>query len=336
MQDVPGKNNFGDIDVLYISDNKINIKDLIIKLYNPEEIIVNGDVTSFAYNYKYAMNLCVDKELFPAENVKENTNFIIKDDNSIEIKSIQDYYQIDLIKCKNFKNMISSKFYFSYGDLGGILGTILKYYGITFGSAGLWCNIKKETIKEYTHIDCESFDFDKIILTEDPQEICKYLNLDYEKWCNGFVCKESIFKWIIDCIFFDKDTYLSIKLNHKDSHRYERPFYNEFVNYITYNVLEPELKLEINKNQQLEALKYFNKIDELNLLIEKNLIKIERKKKFNANHFIKYGYKGKELGDVIIQFKEYIKILTLNNFDNWLDNNNEETIILYIDNYMKY
>jgi hypothetical protein len=109
------------------------------------------------------MNLYVDKELFPVENVKENTDFIIRDDNLIETKSIQDYYQIDLIKCKNLKNMISSKFYFSYGDLGGILGTILKYYGITFGSVGLWCNIKKETIKEYTHIDCESFDFDKIL-----------------------------------------------------------------------------------------------------------------------------------------------------------------------------
>jgi hypothetical protein len=242
IYDVPGKNDFGDIDVLYISDDKINIKDLLIKLYDPVEIVVNGDVISFAYNYKYIMNLCKDKELFSVNNAKENTDF--RNDNLIN-----DYYQIDLIKCKNLNNMISSKFYFSYGDLGGILGTILKYYGITFGSVGLWCNIKKETIKEYSHIDCESFDFDKIILTEDPREICKYLNLDYESWCNGFDNKESIFKWIIDCKFFNKDIYLSIKLNHRDSHRYDRPFYNEFLDYIKNNMLE------INKNQQKIEIK---------------------------------------------------------------------------------
>ena len=323
IYDVPGKNDFGDIDVLYISDDKINIKNLITELYNPEEIVVNGDVTSFSYNYKY-------------------TDFILRDDNLIETKIIEDYYQIDLIKCKNLKNMISSKFYFSYGDLGGILGTILKYYGITFGSVGLWCNIKKETIKEYSNINCESFDFDKIILTEDPHEICKYLNLDYEKWCNGFDSKESIFKWITNCKFFNKDIYLSIKLNHRDNHRYDRPFYNEFLNYIKYNMIDlPEhniqleinknqQKIEINKNQQLAALKYFNKIGELKFLIEKNLIKIERKKKFNANHFIKYGYEGKELGNIIIKFKEYIEVLTLNNFNYWLDNNSEESIISYI------
>jgi hypothetical protein len=312
IYDVPGKNDFGDIDVLYISDDKINIKDLIIKLYNPEEIVVNGDVTSFAYNYKY-------------------TDFIVRDNNLIETKTIEDYYQIDLIKCKNLKNMISSKFYFSYGDLGGILGTILKYYGITFGSLGLWCNIKKETIKEYTNTDYESFDFDKIILTEDPQEICKYLNLDYKKWCDGFDSKESIFKWITNCKFFNKTIYLSIKLNHRDSHRYKRPFYNEFLNYIKYNMINlSDSNLEINKNKQLEALKYFNKMDELNLLIDKNLIKIERKKKFNAKHFIKYGYEGKELGNIIVKFKKYIEELSLNNFDYWLDNNSEESIISYI------
>jgi hypothetical protein len=75
IYDVPGKNDFGDIDVLYMSNDKVNIKDLLIKLYNPEEIVVNGDVTSFAYNYKY-------------------TDFIVRDDNLIETNELIVEYRI--------------------------------------------------------------------------------------------------------------------------------------------------------------------------------------------------------------------------------------------------
>lgn len=280
IYDVPEETDFDNIDVLYISDDNINIKDLLIKLYNPEEIVVNDNVISFSYYYKYTMNLSdslsIDKELFNIMHVKENTDFIVEDNNLSETEPIEDYYQIDLIKCTNFKNMIMAKFYFSYGDLGRILETMLKYYEITLGSVGLWCNIKKETIKKYCNVDCKLFDFDKIILTEDPREICKYLNLDYEKWCNGFYSKESIFNWIINCIFFDKDIYLSIKLNSIDNCIYEKLFYNEFLNYIKYkmvNLSNSNLKLQINRNQQLKALKYFNKIDKLKLLIKKKINK---------------------------------------------------------------
>lgn len=47
--EVPGKETFGDLDILYQSEKSINMKDIIIKLFNPEEIVINGDVLSFNY-----------------------------------------------------------------------------------------------------------------------------------------------------------------------------------------------------------------------------------------------------------------------------------------------
>jgi hypothetical protein len=58
--DVPGKIDFGDIDMLYVVKNKIDsiwnvdmiefdIVQLITQIYNPVEIVLNGPVCSFAY-----------------------------------------------------------------------------------------------------------------------------------------------------------------------------------------------------------------------------------------------------------------------------------------------
>ena len=92
--DVPNKQDFGDIDVLYSleSSDLIDIISLIKKLFNPIEIVPNGPILSFSYSVI-------------------NTN-----DNSI---ASEKYFQVDLIYCKNIE---MGKFYFSYGDLGGIIG----------------------------------------------------------------------------------------------------------------------------------------------------------------------------------------------------------------------
>jgi len=155
--EIPNKIDFGDLDVLYKTPLNLDFRKLIIDKYNPDEIVSNGQVMSISY---------------PINN---------------------DYYQVDFIKCSNLK---MSKFFYSYGDLGGVIGTITKNYGISYGE-GLWCNINKDTIKNYTGNNIEDYTATKIILTDEPCEICKYLDLDYEKWISGFETKESIFEWAI-------------------------------------------------------------------------------------------------------------------------------------------
>jgi len=50
IEEAPEKDSFGDLDVLYVSNKDINIKELVITLFNPNEIVKNGDVISFDYD----------------------------------------------------------------------------------------------------------------------------------------------------------------------------------------------------------------------------------------------------------------------------------------------
>lgn len=92
------KDSFGYLDVLYLCDSKINTRELVTNLFNPTEIVTNGDVMSFDY----------------------------------------DNFQIDFIVCNTCETLNSSQFYFSNSDLWAIIGRIVNYYGIKFGHYGLW------------------------------------------------------------------------------------------------------------------------------------------------------------------------------------------------------
>lgn len=291
--EVPNKIDFGDLDVLYKTTLNLDFRKLIIDKYNPDEIVSNGQVTSISY---------------PINN---------------------EYYQVDFVKCSNLK---MSKFFYSYGDLGGVIGTITKNYGISYGE-GLWCNINKDTIKNYTGNDIEDYTTTKIFLTDEPCEICKYLDLDYEKWISGFETKELIFEWVISSSWFQKDIFLNLNSFEKKKSNI-RPFYKNFIEYIF-----DENRCVIKYNKQLEALKFFNKVHLLDEIIKENNIKNDRKKKFNGYKFMEYGYVNKDIGILILEFKRYInkkfdKVNNMEFFNIWLDNNDELNIDKEIDNFI--
>ena len=170
--ELPEKESFGDIDLLYEDNNK-NVLEIVKKEFNPKDIKINGPCISFSY-------------------------YVINDD----------YFQIDLI---NVDNLEIAKFYMSYGDLGSILGLIVKKNNLTFGHIGLSVLYEDE----------------KIILIDDPIKICNFLNLDYNKYKNRFSSKEEIFKWILDCKYFKKEYFDVNKFNGDNRKRYLiRPFFN--------------------------------------------------------------------------------------------------------------
>ena len=311
LYEVPNKKDFGDLDILYdISENQnyIVIYDLVKELFHPKEIVKNGSVLSFSY--------LINKE---------------KDT----------YFQIDLIKSHNFQMDL---FYYSYGDLGGILGRITKYYGMTYGNPGLWINnIENHMIERYVEKNNQKYDknkiskiiHEKIILTENPEEICVYMGLDYEKWKSGFNNSKEIYDFVIQSPFFQSKLFEVNTLNHEHMKRYnERPMYHEFVDYVN---LQNNKKEEVkrDKNKDYEALIYFHKLNELEKLIEKNILQNERKEKFNGHiiqEYIKKDLKknieNKELGIFIIHFKNHIlkKYHLYNTFEDYIDNNDKEKI----------
>jgi hypothetical protein len=224
--EIPDKKDFGDIDILYKDRENINLRKILTDKYNPIEFFNNGIVLSIAYLYN------------------------------------NEYYQVDFVKCSNLR---MSKFFFSYGDLGGVVGTITKFYGISYGE-GLWINVSKETIEKYLKKEITDYSSTKIFLSDDPEEICKYLNLDYERWKLGFEDKIYLFQWVINSSWFYKDIFRNLNsLERKKT--LVRPFYRDFNEYIfneINNIGKQELIPILSKNRQLETLHYFNKIDLLN------------------------------------------------------------------------
>ena len=313
LYEVPDKTNFGDLDLLYeLNENNMNIYDIVKQVFNPKQMVHNGNVLSFSYLI----------------NEVDNT-----------------YFQIDLIKTNNY---IMDLFYFSYGDLGGIIGRITKYYGLTYGNNGLWITIEpslienylKETQK-YNKLEIGNIN-NKIILTQSPEEICNYLGFDYNKWKSGFKSNVELYNFIIESPYFENKLFYIETLNYKHRVRCnERPMYREFQNYIN-NITKPINN--INTISDYNALVYFNKIDELESLIKKNIIHNERKSKFNG-YLIKLAIQetfnkiieDKILSEYIVNFKNNIKNkYNYDNFDDYIDNNSKEDIKNHIISYFSF
>lgn len=103
VTEAPEKESYGDLDIIYLSNKDVDIKELLIELFNPPEIVSNGDVISFAF----------------------------------------EAFQIDMIKALSEEEYESKKFYFGYGDLGCILGKMANFYKLKFGSQGFYIHIEK-------------------------------------------------------------------------------------------------------------------------------------------------------------------------------------------------
>ena len=143
------KVDFGDVDVLYVPNDDIQVVDAIKLLFDirdPDLININGSITSFALDCSFAgLNGCL--------------------------------FQVDMIQVRSLDHLRMAAFFDSYGGLGVIIGPIFKCCALKLSDSGLWCNLLSETSD--SHI-C------KILLTDSPQAICAFAGLDIAQWESGF------------------------------------------------------------------------------------------------------------------------------------------------------
>ena len=83
-------------------------------------------------------------------------------------------------------------------------------------------------------------------------------------------------------------------------------------------------KIAINK--QLDALIYFNKLNELKDIIDKNILSRERNLKFSGKKLIDIGINNKLIGSYINNFKSYISKTYQMDFNNWLDKSDNKIV----------
>lgn len=284
--ETPNKESYGDIDILYLSDINNSLYNLLTinKICGDiKEIVNNGDVLSIPFEF-------------------ENK-----------------YYQIDFIKCNN-NNFNSSKFYYSYGDLGNIIGRITSQFGLKFGNNGLWLNY-------YLHDDVTK-EHITIHLTYDPEEICNFLDLDYVTYINGFSNIDDIINWIIKCKYFNKNIFLFENLNYEHRKKaINRPMYIKFLEYIS-NLNDRDNNSSIIDLQK-QCIDYFKKNEELENKLSEMKKRKELKEKFNGKDLIDLGIDSKLINKTILTFKELVlnKYQNYNDFNLYLENETRENIL---------
>lgn len=231
---LPNKESHGDLDILFISDI-VNIKDMLIEKLNPVEIQVNGILTE--YNILYSYN-----------------NLL---------------YQIDFIKCPSLELLPNYIFYGSYSDIGMIIGTIIKSYGLSLGPNGLFIKLHKNTLNLYQNLPTNYDKTDntnlKIILSTDLNKICEYIGVKYDDWLSINKSRSSIedIYSFLDNIKFNDNSWLNLN-SRKNRDRQDRLLFADYYLY------RSAMKTIINKyndksecENQLQAIKDFNKENEL-------------------------------------------------------------------------
>lgn len=273
IPDVPGKPDFGDLDILYKASDR-DIRVLVEEVFHPNEIVRNGDVTSFDYK-----------------------NF-----------------QIDMIKCIKFE---MGQFYLSYGDFGSLIGRIVNFYGLKFGHEGLWMNVHLDE-----HGDPSHHSYGKIILTDDPREICTFLGVTYNSWAT-LQSKTDIFDFVRSSRFYNASFFNG---NTKHPKRV-RPMYLEFLEYCdASSAIEPPERKYI----QMEALRIFNKQDEYKRIFKELEEKRTIREKFNGHIFLDFGIPAERIGESITSFKQSIA-----EFEDWVIRTSADEIRAAIHTFLK-
>lgn len=160
--------------------------------------------------------------IYEALNNKQNiTNVTINSSN----KSIHFLYngvQVDLIFIQN-KSVDYAVNYFSYNDLGNLLGIMCKRLGFKHGHLGLSFNLMYNTtvIEEY-------------YLTNDFYSFLNILGLKIQTFKDGFDTYKEMFNYVLSSPYFNCSIYQYSNLNHVNRTRdRKRKTYNMFLDYMS-------------------------------------------------------------------------------------------------------
>lgn len=104
------------------------------------------------------------------------------------------YIQLDIHVCHSQKSLRWELFHLAHGDLWNILGTTIRRFGITVNNKGMFLRIP----------EIELYDRKKsmVFLTDQPDEILKFLGLKEEDWWKPFRSQVEMFEYAASCRMF--------------------------------------------------------------------------------------------------------------------------------------
>ncbi len=140
-------------------------------------------------------------------------------------------YQVDFIATEP-SYAEYNQLYLSHNDLGNLIGRQVKRFNMTHGHDGLF----------YDHYSKNKTRRTRILLSQDYNTVLKILELDVQKFKDGFDTYEDMFDFVMSSKYFDPKIFLPENLNNRNRVRdRKRKIYNMFLQYIDQSVASEEV-----------------------------------------------------------------------------------------------
>ena len=299
-------------ELIPIISNMFNTEVKIVEFYRNKE--THGDCDLLILNHGNLGNI----------SKKLEEKFGIVHANGNVYSFVYDKYQIDIIP-QPTKNWETAKVFFDWDPSGNLMGKIAHKFGLKYGLQGLVYPFR--TFSGRLSRD--------IVISKDNRKIFKFFDLDYDKYLKGFDNLEEIFEFIIDSKYFNPNNFLMENLNSIDRKRNKkRSTYKGFLDYINLKNFDKDSSFKFNKdkssyhrmiNEYFPESNFLEMLDELKKEDDRNKRISE---KFNGNIVMEItGLKGKELGNFIHKFKQYIEDKRKVGFKEFVDSVEEGEII---------
>lgn len=238
-------------------------------------------------------------------------------------------FQIDLIQT-NDELFESSLNYYSYNDLGNLIGRIAHKFGLKYGHNGLTLPIRKTD----SHLG------ETITVSRDTRKILDFLGFDAETFFNGFFEVEDIFNYVTSSKYFNSSIFSYENLNHINRVRNrKRKVYDNFLKWLSGKKFN---EFEFNPDKSVYLENVIRAFPETNLKaeIDRVSLKIENSylisQKFNGNLVAELtGLSGINLGFFLRNFRDQ-KISELGSkdfFEKWILTTDQTEINIQITNH---
>lgn len=191
---------------------------------------------------------------------------------------------------------VTSLYYFSYNDLGNLLGRVYHKLGCKFGHDGLTLVLRDG-----------DYQIGEINLSKNIDDILEFGKYDVDRYHQGFNDLKEIFDYSMSSPYYAYQIFDLDNRNHTARIRdRKRPTYTKFLLYAQENRKEIEFIWNKDKSVYLDMiLDYFDKRQEYDMMIARHQKKKDVKQLFNGQIVSEItGLSGKELGVFIAKFRE--------------------------------
>lgn len=238
-------------------------------------------------------------------------------------------FQVDIIQMPEV-TFDFAKNYFSFNDLGNLIGRTAHKMGLKFGHNGLWY-----VMKDGDHKIAD------VLLSRDFDKSLVFLGFKPERFRKGFDNLKEVYEYVGDSKYFNGDIYLLENQSYKSRVRdKKRPTYQMFLTWIRENNKVSVFIYPENKKEWLPLMfkEFPNFKKEYDKALEKSSQIIDLKEKFNAKLIAEWtGRSGQALGHLMSNVKsEFDNDIKMLNFLKDKDVKEIKDFVLSIDKKLDF